>query len=356
MFPGCSEEPETDGQGGIVFMDGGGGGAGCAGGAGGMSAVCVPACGPGQTCCEVGATGTASCSDLQSDDGNCGVCGRVCGDSACVNGECMIGSGGAGAEGGSGGSGAGGAGAEGGSGGSGAGGAGGEGGGIEFIPMDGGRFQMGGNGEYDGRPIHEVTVPPFEISRTEVTMAQYRVCLDAEVCSRPSSRGWSTEPGEREDHPVIYLDWNQAKTFAAFVGARLPTEAEWEYAARNGGQDVNYPWGNDPPTCDANLLNFRSCVGGTVPVCSFPNGNTAQGLCDMLGNVWEWVEDDFQRSYDGAPNDGTARINNPRASERITRGGGYGQNALYMGVAVRGVKRADWRGRYIGFRVARSGP
>jgi formylglycine-generating enzyme required for sulfatase activity len=214
---------------------------------------------------------------------------------------------------------------------------------------------MGGNGELDGRPIHEVTVPSFEILKTEVTVAQYRVCVDAEACSRPS-RGWSREPGVGEDHPVIYIDWNQAKTFAAFVDARLPSEAEWEYAARNGGQDVTYPWGNDPPTCDANLLNFRSCVGGTVSVCSFPNGNTAQGLCDMLGNVWEWVEDDFQRLYDGAPNDGTARIENPRASDRSTRGGSYGHDELYTGVAVRGVRRVDDGGRYIGFRVARSGP
>jgi len=164
---------------------------------------------------------------------------------------------------------------------------------IEFVSLAGGRFQMGGDGEYDGRPIHGVGVPGFEMSKTEVTVGQYRQCVNAGACTEPSDH-WQNVPGERENHPVTYVNWQQAKGFAEFVGARLPTEAEWEYAAKGGGQNIVYPWGNEAPDCDR--LNFNSCVGGTTPVCTYATGNTAQGLCDMAGNVWEWVEDDWHNS------------------------------------------------------------
>ncbi len=180
---------------------------------------------------------------------------------------------------------------------------GGAGGGIEFVRIEGGTFQMGGDGEYGGRPIHAVTVGSFEMSKTEVTVGQYRQCVNAGACTEPGD-GWENVPGVRDNHPVVYVTWNQAKAFAEFAGARLPTEAEWEYAAKSGGQDIVFPWGNEEPNCDR--LNFNRCVGDTTPVCTYATGNTAQALCDMAGNVWEWVEDDWSGSYEGAPVDGSA--------------------------------------------------
>ncbi len=275
------------------------------------------------------------------------------------------GAGGVGAEGGSGGGGAGGAGAEGGSGGSGAGGGGGEGGGIEFVRIEGGTFQMGGDGEYDGRPIHAVTLASFEMSKTEVTVGQYRACVSAGACTEPSDRWdntlgiirWDNTPGERENHPVVYVTWNQAKAFAEFAGARLPTEAEWEYAAKSGGQDIVFPWGNEEPNFFCDRLNFNRCVGDTTPVCTYATGNTAQALCDMAGNVWEWVEDDWHGSYEGAPVDGSAWVENPRGSGRVFRGGSWLDIAVGVRAAIRG---RDFDPSFaldgFGFRLARSLP
>jgi len=232
---------------------------------------------------------------------------------------------------------------------------------IEFIRIDGGTFQMGGDGDIDGRPIHAVTVPAFEMSKTEVTVGQYRQCVNAGACTEPSN-AWDDTPGERENHPVVSVDWYQAKAFAqytsdgqVFRGARLPTEAEWEYAARSGGQDIVYPWGNEEPDCER--LNSSFCVEGTTRVCSYENGSTAQGLCDMAGNVWELVEDDYLDSYQGAPIDGSAGITHPeRSLERVVRGGSWGGGFRGIRAAHRGHVVPSTAVVFGGFRLARSLP
>lgn len=225
---------------------------------------------------------------------------------------------------------------------------------LDFVPMAGGTYQMGFEDAPEER-VHLVTVPDFEIMRTEVTVAQFKVCVDAGVCQAPTQNG--TYVQNLETHPVNFVTWDDAKLFADFVGARLPSEAEWEYAARGGGQNITFAWGNEEPDCDrANYAYdgaFDSCVGTTTPVCTYPTGNTAQGLCDMTGNVHEWLEDDYHNNYIGMPTDGSARIDEPRATIRSTRGGGYGSSRNNSRVAKRnGTARLLPNGGR-GFRLAR---
>ena len=224
---------------------------------------------------------------------------------------------------------------------------------IEFIRIEGGTFQMGGDGMFDGRPIHDVAVPSFEMSKTEVTVGQYRACVNAGSCTKPSDN-WDDEPVDRENHPVANVDWNQAKAFAEFAGARLPSEAEWEYTARSGRSDNIYPWGNEEPNCDR--LNFNDCVRHTRSVCSYAKGNTEQGLCDMAGNVWEWVADDWHDTFDGAPNDGSAWVETPRASYRVGRGGAWRDDEDVVRATSRYHSAPSSGFDFLGFRLARSLP
>jgi len=218
-------------------------------------------------------------------------------------------------------------------------------------------------GDSDEVPVHPVTVTSFQISRTEVTVAQYSACVDAGVCP---------VPGEGEtcnwlrlgklDHPINCVSWDDAQRFAEWVEARLPTEAEWEYAARSGGLAREYPWGDEPADCGRAVVDRAddgtSCGNeGTKPVCSRMAGNTEQEVCDMAGNVWEWVEDDWHKTYIGAPDTGsTAWIEEPRAFIRVVRGGSWWNDPRLARVAYR--FRGVPSGRYdiLGFRVARSIP
>jgi Sulfatase-modifying factor enzyme 1 len=144
-------------------------------------------------------------------------------------------------------------------------------------------------------------IKAFELAKTEVTNKQYRACVEAGACTPPS-----TYIGT-DDYPVVNVDWAQAKAFSAWAGGRLPTEAEWVHAARSGGMAQEYPWGNNEATCETAAI--RGCGTGAAPACSKPQGNTAQGLCDMAGNVWEWTGDWFNGApADSAASPGTARV------------------------------------------------
>jgi formylglycine-generating enzyme required for sulfatase activity len=146
------------------------------------------------------------------------------------------------------------------------------------------------------------------------------------------------------------VDWNQAKTFSAWVGGRLPSEAEWEYAARSAGKDRKYPWGDEDATCERAVIS--GCGSATAPVCSKPAGNTQQGLCDMAGNAWEWVQDWYHGSYNGAPTDGSA-WESPTGSYRVGRGGSWNYPADIARSAYRGSLVPGFRNYYLGFRPAR---
>ncbi|MBU1900151.1 SUMF1/EgtB/PvdO family nonheme iron enzyme [Myxococcota bacterium] len=239
-----------------------------------------------------------------------------------------------------------------------------------WITLPGGSFQMGSNtGDSNEKPVHEVQLKGFMMSKTEVTVKQYQVCVSAGVCSQPhwddktcfiwTGANWSQDrlpdSFRGEQDPVVCVDWNQAQAFATWVGARLPTEAEWEYAARSGGKDQAHPWGDAQATCRYAVMHDGGNGCGqnqTWSVCSKPQGNTEQGLCDMSGNAWEWVAD-YYGSYDSTPRDGTEHL---LGSFRVFRGGGWNRGASFLRAAYRAGIDPSNRYNALGFRLARSLP
>lgn len=214
--------------------------------------------------------------------------------------------------------------------------------GIKWVRIPGGKFNMGGERSL---PRHEVTVATFQMSKTLVTNKQYKACITAGRCTAP---GRYNQELQGDDKPVEDVDWNQAVSFSMWAGGRLPTEAEWEYAARSGGKDQKYPWGNDPMTCAHAVI--EGCGITTIePVCSRPAGNTQQGLCDMLSSLRQWVQDSYHDTYEGAPIDGSAWED--AGSERVVRGNRWGQHSIWSGSANRSHSEPD--DRFVGFRIAR---
>ena len=225
-------------------------------------------------------------------------------------------------------------------------------------------FLMGGPGRGD-HLVREVQIEAFALSHSEVTVAQYRTCVNGGGCEAPNDEGrpfsnWSAQPAAREDHPVNYITWHEASRFAAWVGARLPSEAEWEYAARNQGQgpELRYVWGEAPGACgDAviNIMNRVNCrVESTAPVCTHPASHTVQGLCNMAGNVMEYVADGAHANFLGAPEDGRAWIDEGGVDRTVTRGSSWSGHDLEALVHRRFEWEIDRADPHVGFRIARS--
>jgi formylglycine-generating enzyme required for sulfatase activity len=175
---------------------------------------------------------------------------------------------------------------------------------MVYIPA--GRFMMGSEeGDKDERPRQEVHVDAFYIDRAEVTNAQYKKFVDATGHRTPKAAlgvhlpyEWvdGRFPRGRGEHPVVLVSWEDAVAYALWAGKRLPTEAEWEKAAR-GTDGRTYPWGNewDPSRCNSAAARRR----GTMPVGSCPTGASPYGCLDMAGNVQEWCLDIYQKYYYG---------------------------------------------------------
>ena len=234
---------------------------------------------------------------------------------------------------------------------------------------------MGSRGESEEKPVHKVTVPSFEIMKTEITVEMYRACVEAGKCGEPgTSESCNWHKSNRENHPINCVSWYNVNNFAKWVDARLPTEAEWEYAARGGGRNVKYPWGNTEPDYGSrcSYADIRGCNeedlygedNTTSPVCNTPKGNSLDGLCDMAGNVSEIVQDEYHYNYKGAPNDGSAwcsvsdcmiNINDNPNTTHVVRGSCYYTNSSEQ-VTYRGrqILPDDSNGILTGGRLARS--
>ena len=196
---------------------------------------------------------------------------------------------------------------------------------VEQVFVPAGSFMMGSeDGSSDEQPVHEVALDAFWIDRTEVTNGQFAGCVADEACQPPSDTSSYTRDNyygndEFADYPVIYVSWNDASEFCEWAGGRLPTEAEWEYAAR-GPESFTYPWGNNGPS--TSLLNFDGNVGDTSEVGSYPNGASWVGALDMAGNVREWVNDWYDSGYYG--NSPGENPPGPASGEvRVLRGGAW---------------------------------
>ena len=223
-----------------------------------------------------------------------------------------------------------------------------------YVPA--GIFTMGSSRQ---RPIHDVYLDAYWIDKYEVTNAQYARCVADGTCTNPVystflySRDTYYGYSEYDDHPVIYVTWSQAEDYCRWPGGRLPTEAEWEKAAR-GIDSRAFSWGNDEPNC--NLANYKdgwsprgTCLGFANRVGSYPAGASPYGAMDMAGNVWEWVADWYDESYyEYSP------LENPTGPEsgtfRILRGGSWYFDETLLGSAHRFGFYPTFYADYAGFR------
>ncbi len=192
---------------------------------------------------------------------------------------------------------------------------------MAYIPA--GEFIMGSDdGENNERPAHPVYLDAYWIDQTEVTSTMYLACLEAGDCVTPPERTYLDDPAYA-NHPVVYLDWDAAQDYCQQIGGRLPTEAEWEKAARGpstgSGTGRTYPWGEE---IDCDKANYGRCMDDTTPVGSYEAGRSPYGLYDMAGNVWEWTADWYSVHYYE-----TSPVKNPTGAEsglfHTLRGGSW---------------------------------
>jgi formylglycine-generating enzyme required for sulfatase activity len=221
---------------------------------------------------------------------------------------------------------------------------------MVFIP--GGTFFMGADNvdaKFPGadpgirsmlkaeEPRSQITIRSFYIDKTEVTNEQFLRF----VRSHPeyASKLWAGGP----DHPVAFVTWFQANAYCSWQGKRLPSEAEWEFAARGGNREAEYSWGSEPPT--PSRANFSdSKVSAPVRVGLYPpNG---YGIHDMAGNVWEFTSDNWRDRHDSTPSEGPG-------ARKVIRGGSFGAAALQLRVTFRDSHKPDDPVAHVGFRCAR---
>jgi len=238
--------------------------------------------------------------------------------------------------------------------------------GMVMVYVPAGEFLMGSSDADsqamdDEKPQHTVYLDAYWIDRTEVTNAQYRTCVEAGACQEPGC--WNNSDFNAPDQPVVCVIWDDAQAYAAWVGGRLPTEAEWEKAAR-GTDGRIYPWGDE---FDGTRLNYcdRNCESAwkdtsaddgyalTAPVGSYPAGASPYGALDMAGNVWEWVADRYDAGYYAR-----SPARNPQGPDagdgRVSRGGAFNPEEWFVRCAARLKGDPDRWSVNSGFRLVAS--
>ena len=226
--------------------------------------------------------------------------------------------------------------------------------GMVVIPA--GEFWMGSNnGLPDVRPMHRTILSTYWIDTLEVTNAQYGRCVSDGVCTPPKDRAYFDD-AQRARHPVSNVTWRQAHTYCQWRGVRLPTEAEWEKAAR-GTDGRRYPWGNAEEPIKRWIKDgvIASNGNGTMPVGSRPETASPYGVLDLVGNAWEWVRDWYAEDYYA-----TAPAQDPqgplRGTFRVLRGGDWNQSPLELRVSYRAWDEMTYWGPTLGFRCAADMP
>jgi len=211
----------------------------------------------------------------------------------------------------------------------------------QMVTIPAGTFTMG-----EGKEAIEVEVPEFQIDRYPVTNAQYKKFVDETKHRAPDHWNGRDYPPEKANHPVVNVTWHDAVAYAEWLGKRLPTEAEWEKAAR-GTDGRSYPWGNDWQNDACN--SKEAGIGDTSPVGVFPAGRSPFGVDDMAGNVWEWCQTKWRDSYD-QPEDNKSGGD----LERVLRGGVWYNDRNVARCASRDWAPPGGRSVLRGFRVAQS--
>jgi formylglycine-generating enzyme required for sulfatase activity len=233
--------------------------------------------------------------------------------------------------------------------------------GAAMVLVPAGNFTMGSTkGDLDEKPIHSVYLDAYYIDKFEVTNALYQACVNADGCKPPAHADSFTRSSYYGNplygnYPVVYVDWNMAKAYCEWRGARLPTEAEWEKAAR-GPEELIYPWGKGIDCQKANYTNgHNACAGGTSKVGTYEAGKSPYGAYDMAGNVWEWVADWYSATYYMS-----SLPSNPMGPDsgraRVARGGSWNRGEM----DIRSSNRVNYAPTYnnfdLGFRCASDVP
>ena len=217
-----------------------------------------------------------------------------------------------------------------------------------YIPV--GEFLMGnGNNSKTDNRQHQIYLDSYWIDKVVITNAMYARCLEAGACTHPAAYDTYYGAWAYRDYPVVYVNWYQADQYCHWAGRNLPTEAQWEKAAR-GTDGRRYPWGNQLP--NPRLANFNlSLIGEPVPVYRYPLGASPYGVLNMAGNIREWIADWYgENYYQSSPSENpTGPIT---GTERSLRSGSYAENQQQISVYTRFKHLPDSAGLNRGFRCA----
>jgi sulfatase modifying factor 1 len=213
---------------------------------------------------------------------------------------------------------------------------------VNWIEINKGTYTPQNSNLNSVYKLEQFEIEKFLIQKTEVTVLQYHECVKAGKCPViPKEDRCTYNWPDSMNHPINCITWYDANSYCNYIGARLPSEIEWEYAARNLGKDVKYPWGNSPePNCDLAIIDFngRGCGRRNLwPTCSIKKGNTKQGLCDIAGNAWEWTSSDYESGKEGY---------------KVARGGGISSDNIFSTTFRKKYKKDFYYGG-LSFRCAK---